>query len=113
VCWGCGEQFDGSKPQKRMVEMRPKDSVIPVGMHAGCVGRKPRVSVVDTLRGFEFRRTMAKYAAPLANIEQEIKNRIFGTLETAAPAAVEPVVEAPVAESVELEPAETSSTKAD
>lgn len=78
VCWGCGEPFDPAKDRLRMVEMRPKDSVIPVGMHVGCVGanRAPRASVFDTLRGFELRRSMAAVAKPLIEIEKKIASSI-------------------------------------
>lgn len=81
VCWGCGEPFDPAKFAKAMVEMRVQGGVVPVGMHRGCVGRKPRVSVFEQLRGLELRRTMASVAKPLIAIEQKIASetkKIFG-----------------------------------
>lgn len=77
VCWGCGEPFDENEQRLRMVEMRVGGGPVPIGMHAGCVSgnRKVQVSVFDTLRGFELRRTMARVAKPLIEIEKKIEEK--------------------------------------
>lgn len=88
VCWGCGEPFDPDDKHKALVEMRPPGAAVPIGMHRSCVNRKARVSVFDTLKGFELRRTMAKVAKPLIAIEKKISaevsnvaGKIFGVSE--------------------------------
>jgi hypothetical protein len=98
VCWGCGEPFGGMRDRNRMVEMRPPGSVVPVGMHSGCVGRRPRVSVADTLRGFELRRKMAQVAKPMIEIEKRIAaelgyQSVFGGAEPAATPPAAPATE--------------------
>lgn len=80
VCWGCGEPFDPNDRELRLVEMRPKDSYIPVGMHFKCcgAGRKAAVSnPLETIRGLQLRRMMAKAAKPFVEAAKSVEKKII------------------------------------
>ena len=93
VCWGCGEPFDETDRKLSLIEMRPPGSVVPVGMHRMCVGqnRKVQVSVFDQLRGLELRRSMARVAKPLIEIEERIAAGASRVIDAAVDRVVEKI----------------------
>lgn len=69
VCWACGEQFDESNRQLRLVEKRVGGPV-PIGVHAKCVDPKDRKPFFDVAKGLQIRRELAKVAKASSSIVQ-------------------------------------------
>jgi hypothetical protein len=70
VCWQCGGPFDPQKSPLRAVEIKVQGASVPILLHAGCTGTRPKSfrSFTDIVRGLQARRFYAKAIQPLERV---------------------------------------------